>query len=202
MQRWWRSRPASNAPIVCPRSSATCRPNALESAAIGRLEPEAAMELQRLVTARRFSAGARPSDLDTDDCLAVATRRRHLRAQLNGRSLAIVCAEITDAFGRLIARQRAAGSRHRAALRRTPPSRAASRRPRRSHRDSRRADRRRAVVSRGKDHTRGVRRRAPAPRRRESSPTSSAAVRLPLRRACSTGARCARSRRRPLALPN
>ena len=77
---------------------------ALESAAIGRLEPEAAMELQRLVIARRFSAGARPSDLDTDDCLAVATRRRHLRAQLNGRSLAIVCAEITDAFGRLIAR--------------------------------------------------------------------------------------------------
>ena len=77
---------------------------ALESAAIGRLEPEAAMELQRLATARRFSAGARPSDLDTDDCLAVATRRRHLRAQLNGRSLAIVCAEITDAFGRLIAR--------------------------------------------------------------------------------------------------
>ena len=62
------------------------------------------MELQRLATARRFSAGARPSDLDTDDCLAVATRRRHLRAQLNGRSLAIVCAEITDAFGRLIAR--------------------------------------------------------------------------------------------------
>jgi superfamily II DNA or RNA helicase len=75
-----------------------------EFAAFGRLEPEAAMELQRLVTARRFSAGARPSDLDTDDCLAVATRRRQLRAQLNGRSLAIVCAAITDEFGRLIAR--------------------------------------------------------------------------------------------------
>jgi hypothetical protein len=66
------------------------------------LEPEAAAEFQRLAAARRFSA-AIPFDAESEDCMAIATRRTSTRARLNGRVLAIACAEVSDPFGRTIA---------------------------------------------------------------------------------------------------
>jgi superfamily II DNA or RNA helicase len=77
-----------------------------EPAVYGHLEPEAATELQRLLAARQFL----PSDADAgilpnDVCLATTTRLAATREQLNGRLLAIVRTEVTDAFGRPIAAQ-------------------------------------------------------------------------------------------------
>jgi hypothetical protein len=66
------------------------------------LEPEAAAEFQRLAAARRLSA-AIPFDAESEDCMAIATRRTSTRARLNGRVLAIACAEVSDPFGRTIA---------------------------------------------------------------------------------------------------
>jgi superfamily II DNA or RNA helicase len=70
---------------------------------VGHLEPEAAEEFRRLLTARRLSVSG--SDRAVDDCLAIATRRTPTRARLNGRLLAVLREEVTDPFGRPIARR-------------------------------------------------------------------------------------------------
>jgi hypothetical protein len=62
------------------------------------------MELRRLQSARRFSAGdARAAFPPHDDCLATVARRTATRARLRGGLLAVVRAQVTDTVGRSIA---------------------------------------------------------------------------------------------------
>ena len=71
---------------------------------VAHLEPEAAEEFRRLLTARRLWARDSPPVV-ADDCLATAIRRTPTRARLNGRLLAILREELTDPYGRPIARR-------------------------------------------------------------------------------------------------
>jgi superfamily II DNA or RNA helicase len=72
---------------------------------LAHLEPEAAEEFRRLVTARHvWPRESRPCDA-VDDCLATVARRTPTRARLNGRLLAVLREEVTDPWGRLIARR-------------------------------------------------------------------------------------------------
>jgi hypothetical protein len=71
---------------------------------VAHLEPEAAEEFRRLLTARRLWARD-SAPVVADDCLATATRRTPTRARLNGRLLAVLREEVTDPYGRPIARR-------------------------------------------------------------------------------------------------
>jgi superfamily II DNA or RNA helicase len=76
-----------------------------ERLVVGHLEPEAAEEFQRLLTARGlWPRDSRPVVV-ADDCLATATRRTPTRTRLNGRLLAVLREEVTDLYGRPIARR-------------------------------------------------------------------------------------------------
>ena len=80
-------------------------PGVDERVTVGRLEPEAALELERLRMARRFSAGDAPCDWVSDGCLAIAARRARTRMALNGQTLAVILDELRDGHGRRVAVQ-------------------------------------------------------------------------------------------------
>jgi hypothetical protein len=75
-----------------------------ERLVVAQLEPEAAEEFRRLLTARRLWARDSPP-VEADDCLATAIRRTPTRARLNGRLLAVLRDEVTDPYGRPLARR-------------------------------------------------------------------------------------------------
>jgi hypothetical protein len=92
-------------PVNCaPLTASHDPPGDAEPGTFGHVEPGASAELKRLQTARRFSAGAPRASLPAHgDCFATKTHRTPTRAQLRGRMLAVVLAEVTDAAGRSIA---------------------------------------------------------------------------------------------------